>query len=183
MAVVIDHLPFRPYETYLSLPGRSERILVLPRQIILWLSVTTPEVENPGSEHRFPAVLDTGLNESLVINRSHLEEWAGLQERDLPLADDARIRVYNRVVYPRDVGLWLYQNLPFTNSEVSGTPPLPMEVDAGILISPERNKPRLPVLGMRAIETSRLVVTIDGGRQSVAIRQLDLANEAQEPPG
>jgi len=172
MSVIVENLPFHPYETRVHLPGRSEEVVVLPRQIIVWLSLTKPDVLTATASLRFPAVLDTGLNESFVISRGQLIDWASVREDDLPLADDRRIRVYEDAVFPRDANLWMYQNLPFTNAEVSDAPPLLIEIDAGILISGDLKKPRLPLIGMRAIESAGLYVTVDGSRQSVSIQRL-----------
>jgi hypothetical protein len=123
----------------------------------------------PTDAPRFPAILDTGFNESFLIHRSHLIDWAGVQEQNLPVADDRKVRVYEQAVVPRDASLWLYYNLAFTQSDVSTEPPVQIEVDAGILISAAANKPRLPLIGMRAIESAGLEVVIDGRRQTVCI--------------
>jgi hypothetical protein len=49
-------------------------VAVRQDQILLWVSVG--KRNQPRSDAAFPAILDTGCNETLVISDWHLEEWA-----------------------------------------------------------------------------------------------------------
>ena len=74
-------------------------------RFIVWVSITRPYVFDPSEAPRFPAVLDTGFNESFLIAPRHLREWALLEEFDLPPADSNEVRVYAERVLPRDANL------------------------------------------------------------------------------
>ena len=135
----------------------------------MWLSLTKPDVFDPSAAHRFPAILDPGFNESFLASPQHLRDWCHVNEVELPEADSVVVRVYEKAVTPRDANLWLYRNVPFSHDEVLGDAPFQIEIDAGILVSPEAKKPRLPLLGLRAIESSKMRVVIDGAQQLVSI--------------
>ncbi len=172
MANVIRQLPFRPYTSVLRIPRRGDEIDVRPWQIILWVSVSRPGLtELPPSYPCFPTVLDIGLNESFVITKEQLAEWVGLEAEDFdPLHE---LRLYGNRVRARDADLWIHRNLPFSREQLLDVPPFHVEIDAGILVSPLPNRPRLPLLGLRAIESARLQLLVDGARQLVSIRSSD----------
>ena len=82
-------------------------------------------------------------------------------------------QLYEKLVTPRDANLWLYRNVAYSRDDLLDDPPLKIEIDAGILVSPEDARPRLPLLGLRAIESAKLRVTIDGDKQLVSIETSD----------
>ncbi len=173
MATIVENLPFRPYETTIKIPGSDAEETVLHRQIIVWLTLTTPDqFELPSVSLRFPAVLDPAFNESFIITQAQLRAWAEIEANELPAAEVPNVRVYDHIVTPRYANLWLHRNVPYERDELLDDPH-PLEIDAGVIISPEDQRPRLPLLGLRAIEASRLRVIIDGDNQLVSIDSIE----------
>ncbi len=63
MPPVLRAVPYFDDITEIVAPGVHEQ--AMPRQIILWVSVTPAEqFELPLTTRRFPAILDTGLNDN-----------------------------------------------------------------------------------------------------------------------
>jgi len=173
VATIVENLPFRPYETKIRIPGAEAEETVLHRQIIVWVTFTKPDqLELPLAPLRFPAVLDPVFNESFLLTRRQLRAWARMEEKDLPAADVPNLRVYDRIVSPRCANLWLHRNEPYERDDLFDDP-YPLEIDAGVIISPDEQRPRLPLLGLRAIESSSLRVTIDGATQLVSIDSVE----------
>jgi hypothetical protein len=80
---ILRDLPFFPDPTLLSVPG-GPTISILNNQIIVWVSVTRPDVVVPAPHtRRFPAVLDTGYNRGFMIRQQQLLEWAELYPTEL----------------------------------------------------------------------------------------------------
>ena len=169
MATIVRQLPFRPYDAELAIPGRDEKVKILHRQVVLWVSLSPPGIESLPARHAcFPAVLDLGLNESFVIRHDQLENWAALDLNTLTLLDE--VELFGRKVRALDADVWLHRNVPLSREQLLDLPPFHIEIDAGILISPLADRPRLPLLGMRAFESAGLQLLVDGLRQSVSIR-------------
>jgi hypothetical protein len=83
MPPVLRAVPYFDDITEIVAPGVHEQ--AMPRQIILWVSVTPAEqFELPLTTRRFPAILDTGLNDNFAIAPVHLRAWADLQWNALP---------------------------------------------------------------------------------------------------
>ncbi|HET6883199.1 MAG TPA: hypothetical protein VFI31_23720 [Pirellulales bacterium] len=170
MATIVRQLPFRSFESTLSLPS-GETVKILHRQIVLWVSLSSPgQTQLTSSLPRFPAILDIGLNESFAISREHFNRWSGLIEDELDPLE--QVLMYDRRVVAREADLWIYRNVPFARDDLLEAEPFHVEIDAGILISPVANKPRLPLLGLRAFESAGLQLLLDGVRQLVSIRSV-----------
>src|SRR5271170_5141115 len=106
MAPVLRALPYFDDITEIVALGVHEQ--ALPRQIILWVSVTSVEqFELPPTAPRFPAILDTGLNDTFAIAPVHLRAWAGLHWNMLP--EENVDRFYGNIPVPvRRATLWLH---------------------------------------------------------------------------
>jgi hypothetical protein len=136
-------------------PG-GERIELLPRQIILWISISsTPAPPPSGFSHRFPVVLDTGFNGNLLIQEEHLLDWAGFGPADLATIGTALVE--GKAARTKEAEIWLHRD------QDSDMAPHFLEIDGGITVmSPGAARPRLPILGMRVIDTAELQLMIDG---------------------
>ncbi len=86
----------------------DERVDVLPRQIILWISITRPREDIQPNTPRFPALLDTGFNQNLLISPDHLRRWAHFQANHLQPIRTTRI--YGEETLFRNAEVWLYRN-------------------------------------------------------------------------
>ena len=83
MPAVLRSLPYYDTLTQLVAMGVTEQ--AYPFQIIVWVSVTPVEqFELSANAPRFPAILDTGLNDNFAISPIHLRAWAGIQWKSLP---------------------------------------------------------------------------------------------------
>ena len=71
MATLIRKLPFYEKRTIVRVAGQD--VLILPRQIIVWVSIESPELASIGPDApRFPAVLDNGYNEDFLIRQEQV---------------------------------------------------------------------------------------------------------------
>ncbi|HQU45103.1 MAG TPA: hypothetical protein PK867_19975 [Pirellulales bacterium] len=108
MATIVRQLPFRSFESTLSLPS-GETVKILHRQIVVWVSLSSPgQTHLTASLPRFPAILDIGLNESFAINHEQFTRWSGLFEEDLDPLE--QVLMYDRHVVAREADLWIYRN-------------------------------------------------------------------------
>jgi len=110
LATVIRRLPFFDDATSLQIPSGS-LLSIKPRQIVVWLSIGPPGSPPPlipGS--RFPAVLDTGFNNSFLIQEEHLMAWCGFSLADFNGV--AVLSAFGKKIPMIDADLWLHSNLP-----------------------------------------------------------------------
>ncbi len=138
-----------------------------PLQMIVWISVTSPYSKEPGNP--FPAVLDTGCNESLVISDPLIRAWADSRPyADLVRLDDDEDRPSIRGVKAARYAaqIWLHPNVPGSILRQPKASAVPLHIPDGIVVFPtsksEKSKqlPRVPVLGMSAFLTRDWAVFI-----------------------
>src|SRR5262245_5850141 len=108
MPPLLRALPYHDEITPITAAGVTEQVYAY--QIIVWVSVTPVEqFELPADARRFPAILDTGLNDNFAIAPVHLRAWAGLHWNALP--EEGVNRFYGSVPVPtRRAYLWVYPN-------------------------------------------------------------------------
>lgn len=138
---------------------------------MLWVSVSPVGLdEHPVSARPFPAVLDTGFNHGFLLQQRHFQTWTGyeLHSNDFPVR--GQLRAYGAQANLHEADLWLHANVRGRRDEFSRAAPLRLQLDLGVAISPSPNQPRLPLLGMLAIEKSGLRLLIDGARRRVTLR-------------
>jgi hypothetical protein len=154
------------------LPERTSEVwtpegiaLVKPFQIVVMVSLSVGDVLEPAG-HRFPAILDTGMNHNFAIRREHLDRWTGLR---FPALRTVTIRKQEIPLVAAQV--WLHRNEPGTNLP-SDLPPLRLRTPEGIAIFPEDspNPARLPILGLRALVRNDLKLIINGKRREVTLK-------------
>jgi hypothetical protein len=180
MAFLLSALPYYDEITKIVAPGVSEQ--AYPYQIIIWVSITPVEqFDLPPTSLRFPAILDTGLNDNFAIAPVHLRAWAGIHWKSLPEVGVARyygnIRVPTRRAY-----VWLHPNQSGWRDWVNpNCSPFRIELSDGITVygngeevgSDARTKtllaPRLPIIGLRALTEVESQLHIDCARRLISL--------------
>ena len=162
MALHINRIPVPRAERSIKLPT-GDTIALKSLQPIVWISVAPPQViDLPPTAPRFPAVIDTGFNQTLLIQDWHLEKWAGVKSADLQVFPGEAARYGNQTWPFRLADIWLQPadlgaNLPVVDSEA-----FCLETHPGILVVREsERRQRLPVLGMRALAWNRVRLTLE----------------------
>lgn len=169
MATLIRKLPF--YEKHTPLRVGAQELVILPRQIIVWLSIESLEVASIRPEApRFPAVLDNGYNEDFIIRQEQLLRWSDLSLHGLRAVDSQEVHGQKVPVFPAN--LWLHCNQPGHRDEFSARAPFQLPLDEGVAVCPAgmTSAPRLPLLGVRALRRSRLQLHVDYDACHVSIR-------------
>lgn len=159
MALLIDRLPTPAVERELQLrPGLS--VKVKPLQPIVWISLAPPSVlDLPANAPRFPAVIDTGFNQTLLIQDAHLQEWGGVNVGDLETYPGETARYGNQIWHFRMADIWLH-SLP--ENEEPANEPYCLETHPGILVVADtQRRQRLPILGMRALAWNRINLRLE----------------------
>jgi hypothetical protein len=170
MSAILQKLPF--YDRPSAVQVRGQSISIHPDQLIVWVSLSEiglPQLhpETP----RMPAVLDTGCTHSFVIREQHLRDWAGIHPQYFPRLKSTR--VYGAAAPQLAANLWLHANRPGHSEVDASRPPFRLETQPGIAVVPESvgaGRPRLPLIGLRALRWNRLLLTIDGDRRLVSLR-------------
>jgi hypothetical protein len=115
---------------------------------------------NSNALRRFPAVLDTGFNDTLLMQEAQFRSWAGLAPRDLEVLDFITVSTHR--VPLLDADIWLHPNLSGHRDLFASEPPFRLEVSTGIGVTPATAAaPRLPLLGTLALRRARLHLNID----------------------
>jgi len=166
---IIRDLPY--FEKHTPITVRGREIRVHSYQIVLWVSVTHAAVEtlDPNTP-RFPAVFDPGFTHNFLIREDQLLQWAGLRSEHL--AEQGQIKPYDEAVPLRAANVWLHPNLPGERDKFSDAPPFCLELDSDIGVCPSAmvRAPRLPLLGLRALQLADLEVLINRRPFRVTIR-------------
>jgi len=163
---ILDRLPIARQDNRVFVGAESVRLK--EAQIIVWVSlgVMTSAEWNPAMP-RFPAILDTGHAHYFAIQHQHLVRWTGLRPEQLGTL--GQIRHSGKSFRLQPAKLWLHCNEPQMASLSSH--PQQLLLPRGIAVYPDgENYPRLPLLGLRAITSNELHLTIDGERRWVNLR-------------
>jgi len=167
---ILDRLPYSKKHSTLFV--REEEVPVKPYQIIIWVSVAPASLQewNPATP-AFPAILDTGTNHNFVISRSHLVRWSGIHPEFLRRLGATRLD--DKRLATREADIWLYSNFKGRPEYRRDRSPYRLNLNEGIIIrsDEEIGRPRLPLLGLRALTHNELVTTIDGAGLEVTIRK------------
>jgi hypothetical protein len=175
--MIVHRLPFEDVSRQVQAPS-GEFLSIRPRQLPIWVSVTPPEViVLPNATPVLPALLDTGFNDSFLIQESQLERWANLDL--LALRQTDVMHVYGSTIPVVAANVWIYRNLRGTWNIDRAVEPFCLELFPGIGISPDAlGKPRLPLIGMRALMRNRLQTLIDGHNRHVSIRAMEFRSSS-----
>ncbi|MBV9122845.1 MAG: hypothetical protein JO112_05780, partial [Planctomycetes bacterium] len=156
---LIESLPFADQETSLRIP-QGPALTVPHNQIIVWMSLTPkaklldPHPTLAAGTRRFPALLDTGFNDCLLLHEEHLRQWALLEPEAFPPAPLGSMRVHHRpdpfalpgatelprphaTDHPYRQGwLWLHRPTPQSRDLLSDLPAVPLFLFPGLVILP-----------------------------------------------
>ena len=162
MGLLIDRLAVPAAERTLPLPSGGS-VSIKPLQAVVWISVAPPDVVDlPANALRFPAVIDTGFNQTLLIQDWHLQSWAGVKPADLQTFPGETARYGNQNWPFRIADVWLHASGLSGADSVKADTPYCLETHPGILVVSERQRrQRLPVLGMRALAWNRIHLCLD----------------------
>jgi hypothetical protein len=168
---ILDQLPFFDEDTLAALPDGTS-VIVRKFQIVAWVSLAPKGLAAlPPGTPRFPAILDTGHNHNFSIRHEHLARCLvpnGEALRELP--PDAIINGQRVAHFTANV--WLHPNRRGQRDVVSQRKPVCLELAGGAAIfAPGTGGPRLPLVGLRALVTNRLVFTVHGTRMHVSLKR------------
>jgi hypothetical protein len=166
---ILQRLPYSQWQTTVRVRGREEA--VKPTQIVIWASITRiDQRELDPTTPRFPVVLDTGLSHNFAIKEEHLIRWAGLDPRYFRRL--RAITIEGKIVPLHEAEVWLHPNQPGERDQLADRPPFRLQLATGIAIYPRgmTPAPRLPLLGLRGLEWSKLRLTIDCDHRRVWLR-------------
>jgi hypothetical protein len=175
---VLRGLPYFDSHTQVKFPSEPRPIPVLASQIIVWCGLTRSTDFEPDPERHFPVIFDTGLSHNFSIKAEQLTAWSGLRVEDLPIVGDSQIRVPGSrpdeppsLVPRHKIRLWIYGNLPGDRDPVLTEAPFDLKVDNGVPVYPPgMPAPRLPLLGLRGLQWSKLRLLINSERRYLSLR-------------
>jgi hypothetical protein len=168
MSAILRKLPFSQTDDIAFVRGDNVRIKAY--QIIAWVSLSLKgmEVLEAGTPS-FPAIIDPGHNHNFSIQEGHVIEWAGLRPQTLPLI--GHIREGARQVPLQGANVWIHPNEPGQRDRFASRIPHCLSLPRGIAVYPFGSGfPPLPLLGLRALATNDMILTIDGKRREVHLR-------------
>ncbi len=163
MSLILDRCPFYEEATQVETP--SGPILVRSYQVVAWIGLSVRgAISRP-----FPVVLDTGHSHNFSIKEEHLELWAGFRAHEIPTIGHAR--VHKQLVELKGAAVVIYLNMPGERDTLREEPPHLLALPGGIAVHRASDPfgPRLPLLGVRALVTNHLRITIDGDRKEVSL--------------
>lgn len=153
---ILDRLPIGDEPTVLFVG--SEPVTIKRYQIAAWISIND-------ETRPFPAVLDTGHSHNLSITEAQLKAFTGHSPARLDFIGTTRLKGERLRQYRADVRL--HRNRPGTMELGEGS--YRLNLDEGISLAPEGSC-RLPLLGLRALVRSGLVMRIHGRRRVVTLK-------------
>lgn len=139
MGPVVDEMPLLDKKGDAKFKGaaRDQQVPLQRYTPYVWLTVTSHDVsrkELGESTRWFPALVDTGTNESLVLHEWHLKEWAGMEMSGLPTRRQINLYGIAMPVFVMDVWLSRYGVSPIT-SPPSNAGSVKMQVSGGVVVS------------------------------------------------
>lgn len=169
MPFILRKLPFFEDQRALRVPD-GPVVTIKHHQILVWVSITPPGLPAfPEQARRLPAILDTGFNDTLLIQEEQLRSWGGISPPDLELLD--YLTVSGRRIPMVDMDVWLHVNLPGHRDQFASRPPFRLELNTGIAVIPDpTTTPRLPLLGMLALRRAKLHLHVDYEHCRITLR-------------
>jgi hypothetical protein len=170
MTLILSDLPYSDQPGTVTVGG--EVVQALPHQVLVWVSVCVRGLAAlDRATPRFPAILDTGNTFGFALAERRLTAWSGCPVAALGRLGDVLI---NRNRVPRlAADVWLHRNRKGQRGAFRPVAPFRVELRDGVAVYPLDAPfpvPRLPILGMRAIDENRLRLVIDGERLRVTLR-------------
>lgn len=151
-------------------PTTGQPLRAYHAQIIIWAALTAhPRKPPTAGTPLFPVLLDTGFNETFLMQQRQAEAW-------LTPAVFAAFKIRGRAFQAGresipgwDMALWLYPNVPDTRDPDTASTPVPLALPLGVPLTPpgSAHTKEKPLLGLRAIRVNDLSLRIDGRRRRV----------------
>jgi len=168
-SIIFDRLKFSSRTQKNVEIDRCPTVDIYHHQIVLAITLTSPEVEAlPGDAPRFPAVLDTGFNDNLLITERQLQDWAN---PDAELEHKAQI---DDGISLHEAKIWFHRNVALSRTEYLDDDPFPLELRRGIFVARNDRGTRLPILGLRALADNQLSLVIDTLEEHLTIKHKEL---------
>jgi hypothetical protein len=178
VAVILRDFPYFDEETQVIVQGQV--VPVRSSQIIVWASVSEISLSKPPSAiPPIPVVIDTGLSHNFSIQAEQLIDWVGIDPTRLPLLGAVSLvgkRIAEGEALPvlqrRSAAVWLHRNQPGQRDVLRKDRPFRLELEGGIIVYPQRmiGAPRLPALGLRGLQWSKLHLSINAAERRVMLR-------------
>ncbi len=162
MASILRKVPIVDRPGTLTLPDGTA-VSIKSDQLILWASVTPSGLADfPAATPRFPVVLDTGFNHTLLMTERHLADWATLKTTDLTWID--LLTADGQAIPLRNANVWIHHNQPHSRDPLAGAVPFRLELPEGIGVWPAAipGARRMPLLGSRALRRGGLHLHVNG---------------------
>lgn len=168
MAVLLQKMPIYENPTTVHFPNGSA--MIGRRQLLAWVSLGNPlNPSNPDRIRNFPAIIDTGFNDIFLIREHQFTAWTGIRPRDLVRIATTRALGGERPIYAADI--WLHPNLPGHERVKSASSAWQIPAYTGIIVVPSAvRRPRLPLLGLRALELAKLQIHFHWQRRAFSLR-------------
>jgi hypothetical protein len=168
MPAILRKLPFFDRASSFPVPGGG--VSISPYQIALSVSLASEAEQtlDPRAP-RFPAVLDTGFNNTFVLQEQQLNAWAGLRREHLFQVGE--MTIYGKKVPVFRAAVWLHPNTPGKREDAPRRAPFCIHLSPGIAVCPRgMTEPRLPLLGMRALAAGDLQMAFRWSRRRFSLR-------------
>ena len=165
MSLILDRCPF--YEEATEVETPTGPILIRSYQIVAWVGLSVRGMLS----RPFPAVLDTGHSHNFSIKEEHLGVVDGTACSRNP--DDRACAGEQATRRTQGCRGRVYPNTPGKRDALRGKPPYRLILPEGIAVhrASDPFAPRLPLLGIRALVTNQLRITIDGSRKEVSLER------------
>ena len=172
MATIIRQLPVD--EARAVVFAGQQALSVLPFQAIVWVSVTSVRLGTiePGTP-RLPAAIDLGFNGTFAIREEQLADWTQQSAEVFPFRRSTQLR--GASCDQRLARLWLYRNVPRQRA-AAVRQPFRLDLHQGLFVmrkpAPGQfdNRPRLPLIGFRALRDAGLRVVVDCKRCHLSVQ-------------
>jgi hypothetical protein len=177
MKYILQDLPYSDQPTSVSVG--QEYVPIIPHQIMVRVSLSDRglPVLTP-SASRFPALLDTGNAFGFALSERRLQTWSGCTRAALAVLGTVNI---NRFSVPRlAADVWIHRNRKGLRDVFRRAPPFRLELRDGIAAYPLAASvpvPRLPIIGLRAIDENELRLIVDGARLRVSLQSPGRPNQ------
>lgn len=156
----------------ISLGVPASTVDLRPPQLVVGISLTLPEEEDfPEGVNIFPALIDTAYNRTLEIDEQHLVQWAGFH-KDWLISLEKNRHLRGRAYGIFDANIWLHR-LPYLKLRrpLARSPRL-LECHQIRVMEPIGDpSPRLPIVGLDALVTDGLRLSVDGYTGNFRISQ------------
>lgn len=172
MPSILKRLPIPKHDgiTFVS----SEQVRIKAYEIVVWIELSGPEKRTwDATSPCFPANLDTGHTHNFSIQEQHLVRWARIRPEALDIV--GQVRQSGRRVPLHAAQIWLHGNVPDSHDRLEGGTPHLLNLTGGISVFPttDDNFPRLPLLGLRALLSNGLHLSVDGMNRYANLRSQD----------